>query len=368
MIEKNRNIRMKFGIYIAAVGICLVSSTGCQPNQPLSDTIGEESALTSALSHAQLDQDDITNLFIGLDKENGSMVYDIDFTCNGYEYDYDVDAVTGKVIKHEKELDNYSVPSQEPIAGNPSSSSIFPSVSDAGYIGEQKAKSAAFSHAGIAENSIYNYKYKLDYDNGIPHYEIDFDCNGYEYEYEIDAADGSVLKYQKEIDNNSSHHQSVPEGLSDSNIGEAQAKAAALSHAGVTENSIYNYKFKIDRDNGILYYEIDFDCDGYEYEYEIDAADGSVLKYQKEKDDNISSLQTNTNNSSNTYIGETEAKKIALSHAGAAESGIRKYKCELDYDNGYTYYEIEFEAGNYKYEYEIDAYNGTILKNEKDWD
>lgn len=284
MIEKNRNIRMKFGIYIAAVGICLVSSTGCQPNQPLSDTIGEESALTSALSHAQLDQDDITNLFIGLDKENGSMVYDIDFTCNGYEYDYDVDAVTGKVIKHEKELDNYSVPSQEPIAGNPSSSSIFPSVSDAGYIGEQKAKSAAFSHAGIAENSIYNYKYKLDYDNGIPHYEIDFDCNGYEYEYEIDAADGSVLKYQKE------------------------------------------------------------------------------------KDDNISSLQTNTNNSSNTYIGETEAKKIALSHAGAAESGIRKYKCELDYDNGYTYYEIEFEAGNYKYEYEIDAYNGTILKNEKDWD
>ena len=106
MIEKNRNIRMKFGIYIAAVGICLVSSTGCQPNQPLSDTIGEESALTSALSHAQLDQDDITNLFIGLDKENGSMVYDIDFTCNGYEYDYDVDAVTGKVIKHEKELDN----------------------------------------------------------------------------------------------------------------------------------------------------------------------------------------------------------------------------------------------------------------------
>jgi uncharacterized membrane protein YkoI len=361
MIEKKRNICIKLGIYITAIGLCLVSSTGCQSNQPPSATIGEENALTSALVHAQLKQDDITNLSIGLEHENGSKVYDIDFICNGYEYDYDINAVTGEVVKYEKALDNNLTPSQESITENPSS------VSKASYIGEDKAKAAAFSHAGVVENNIYNYRCKLDYDDGITHYEIDFDCDGYEYEYEIDAADGSVLKHQKEIENKFSQ-QSALSDSSSSNIGEAQAKAAALSHAGISESNIYNYRCKLDRDGGILHYEIDFDCNGYEYEYKIDITNGSVLEYQKEKDDDIPSLQTNTGNSSSTYIGEAEAKTIALSHAGVAETNIHKYKCELDYDNGYTYYEIEFETGNYEYEYEIDAYSGTILKNEKDWD
>ena len=41
---------------------------------------------------------------------------------------------------------------------------------------------------------------------------------------------------------------------------------------------------------------------------------------------------------------------------------------EPDYDDGFTKYEIEFRAGSFEYEYELDARTGKILKSEKDID
>ncbi len=32
-----------------------------------------------------------------------------------------------------------------------------------------------------------------DYDDLVAHYEIKFEANGYEYEYEIKAADGAII-------------------------------------------------------------------------------------------------------------------------------------------------------------------------------
>ena len=43
-------------------------------------------------------------------------------------------------------------------------------------------------------------------------------------------------------------------------------------------------------------------------------------------------------------------------------------KCKLDSDDGRWEYEIEFYAGGYEYEFEIDALNGTILSYDKDRD
>lgn len=322
--------------------------------------VGEERALAAALTHAQLSRDDISRLEIELDYEHGSMVYDIEFICDGYEYDYDINAATGELLKYEKELDDSYTPPQKP-AGNSSAD-----PSSLSYIGEAKAKAAALTHGGISEESIQSYKCKLDMDDGIVYYEIDFDANGYEYDYDIDALTGAVLKYEREQRGSSVGTPSASSG-SDSYIGEAKAKSIALSHANAKEKELYDYSCKLDRGNGTVYYEIDFDWNGYEYEYEIDAFSGSVLKYQREQDDDAHYIQNNTNSGS-SYIGEAKAKAAALSHAGVSESSLRKYECELDFDDGYTYYEIEFKSGNYEYEYEIDAYSGDILKHEKDWD
>lgn len=68
------------------------------------------------------------------------------------------------------------------------------------------------------------------------------------------------------------------------------------------------------------------------------------------------------------YIGMERAKAIAFAHAKVSASDVRKFKAELDRDDGRMIYEIEFEVGRMDYEYEIDARTGEIISWEHDDD
>lgn len=68
----------------------------------------------------------------------------------------------------------------------------------ASMLSENEAKEIALKDAGVDETAISNYKIKLETDDGIKQYEIDFDAGGYEYDYDIDAASGQILEKDKE--------------------------------------------------------------------------------------------------------------------------------------------------------------------------
>ncbi len=166
--------------------------------------IGENNALLAVLAHAGLSQYDLLDLSIELEYEHSVMVYDIEFDCQGYEYDYDVDAVTGAIISFSQEADDnwdYHDPRQDTDdkQGYPAGSSASDNTS---YIGTEQALATAFSHAGVTEDTIRELEWELDQDDddGDTYYEIEFKSGGYEYEYEIDAYDGSILKYEKDWD------------------------------------------------------------------------------------------------------------------------------------------------------------------------
>ncbi len=82
------------------------SSTNSTPqNSTTSDVkITKERAKEIALEHAKIKETDITDYEIDLDNEDGKLVYEISFESNGKEYDYDVDATTGKVTNSMYEL------------------------------------------------------------------------------------------------------------------------------------------------------------------------------------------------------------------------------------------------------------------------
>lgn len=65
--------------------------------------IGESKAVSVALSNAHVDESLAKNLVCKLDAENGVKVYEVEFYFNGYEYEYEINAVTGKIIKAEKD-------------------------------------------------------------------------------------------------------------------------------------------------------------------------------------------------------------------------------------------------------------------------
>ena len=168
-------------------------------------------------------------------------------------------------------------------------------ASDSAYIGVEAAKSAAFAHAGLDATQVTMGEVDFDYEDGRMVYELEFYANGAEYEYDIDASTGAVVKFSQEggRTQTGSSAGSAPSGSGGGtaqtgtgggspDIGREAALAAALNHAGVSQDQVYDLEVKREYDDGRLEYEIEFKTGGWEYEYTISAADGAILDYERD--------------------------------------------------------------------------------------
>ena len=155
------------------------------------------------------------------------------------------------------------------------------STSDKAYIGAERAKSIALSHASLAETAVFDLDCELDYEYGRMVYEVDFDANGAEYEYEIDAKSGDILLFEIERNGTKQQGGSMTQE-SAGYIGDEKAKSIALSNAGLTAASVTGLISELDSDDGAAVYEVEFIYGGYEYEYKIDAKSGAIIESDKE--------------------------------------------------------------------------------------
>ena len=71
---------------------------------------------------------------------------------------------------------------------------------------------------------------------------------------------------------------------SQAKISYEQAKSIALKDAGLSSNEVSFLRNELDRDDGILKYEVEFTKDGVEYEYDINADSGEILWVDKDYD------------------------------------------------------------------------------------
>ena len=59
-----------------------------------------------ALEHAGFTADQVQRLRTELDYDRGKAEYEVDFHVDRWEYDYEIDAETGKIISFDKDLDD----------------------------------------------------------------------------------------------------------------------------------------------------------------------------------------------------------------------------------------------------------------------
>ena len=144
------------------------------------------------------------------------------------------------------------------------------------YIGNDAALSAALTHAGLSRDAVKNVEIELDYEYGLMVYEVEFESGSAEYEYGVDARSGDIIWVENE--DGYSFRQGRPNFIST----EDEAKAAALSHAGLTEDQVSKLHTELDCEDGRYVYEVEFKYGGYEYHYEVDAENGAVIKFDKE--------------------------------------------------------------------------------------
>ncbi|MBO1869624.1 PepSY domain-containing protein [Lachnoanaerobaculum sp. Marseille-Q4761] len=152
--------------------------------------ISADKAKKIALGDAKLAEKDVTFVKVELEFENNRLVYDVEFYSGNVEYDYEIDAANGAILSVDKDIENYVIPTQP--------SKEAPTKAQVSEISVEEAKQIALSHAGVGSARFT--KAKLDYENGIKVYEIEFKVGNMEYEYDINVSNGAIISSSAEID------------------------------------------------------------------------------------------------------------------------------------------------------------------------
>ena len=216
-----------------------------------------------AYEYANIEKKDITN--IKIKKEIFDDEYEIEFITKKYKYEFEIDSRTGRIINFEKDLIN-----KESLKNDNKENNTI-------NFSEKEAKKIALNHANLNENDVTFTKIKIDRENGKTVYEIDFFDDNNEYEIYIDISTKKISKYSKK-----------PLKLNTTTdtyyINKDKVKQLVLDHAKLNEDNIIWHKVELDIDYNIKTYEIEFFYNNLQYEYEVDAINGSVLKYEIDRD------------------------------------------------------------------------------------
>ena len=395
------NMRKKLKSISALCGAALLTLTiaGCGQQNAQADYIGLDAAKAIALENAGISESAASFSTTGLDRQNGTDFYTIDFTANGQSYAYSIDALTGNIL-----------------SGAPESASTGSGAS--ATITAQQAQEIALNHTGLTADQVTFLRCALDNEDGRQVYDVEFynSSNYTEYDYEIDIFSGDILSYDFDVENyvrptqdagstttgapttgdtstgntNSGNTNSGSSGSSNtgssgssgnsssgsSNTGSSgnsssgstsitadRAKQIALNHAGLTSSQVSFIRSHLDWDDGRQVYEVEFyNTSNYtEYDYEIDASTGTILSYDHDAEYYTRPSTGNSGNSGATITLE-QAKQIAL----AKVPGATNIQIHLDRDDGRLEYEGSIYYGSWEYEFTIDAYTGAIREWERD--
>lgn len=182
------------------------------------------------------------------------------------------------------------------------------------WIGSEKAKTAAYRDAGVDSDAVRKVQIEFESEKGQLVYDVEFIADGTEYDYWIDAFDGTVIKKKSE---------------------QKKAAASSESRSSKTKKQAAAPAKKAD----------------------------SAPRAKTAEPAAVASTGDRT-----SYIGVDQAKSAALLHAGVEGSQASFFKAKLDKEDGRMIYEIEFYVGRTEYEYEIDAFSGAVLDHDVDYD
>lgn len=159
--------------------------------------IGKAAAAYAAEQYAGTAALDSVTAEVDSELDESPAHYEVELHTAWGEFEYLVDAYTGNVLSGQKDLlTTASTPNETTKLSNqkPDPSGT---AQDIGYA---KAKSIALNHAGVSENEAYDMDIELDDEDGTLVYEVEFKSGGMEYSYEINAATGTILKHETELD------------------------------------------------------------------------------------------------------------------------------------------------------------------------
>ena len=250
-------------------------------------------------------------------------------------------------------------------------------VSSAALTAEQ-AETIALESLGLTRDQVRFDRSELDYERGVQVWEVEFRYENTEYNFEIDANTGEILRQDVDREGPAKKPETTPSQPVETpvTLTAEQAETIALESLGLTRDQVRFDRSELDYERGVQVWEVELRHENTEYDFEIDATTGEILKQKSEQEKPAKQPETpavpeppaEPPKEETAELTEEEAVAIALNHAGLTEEQVTRLRVEKDIDRGVTLYEIDFDHGGYEYEYEIRVSDGKILKQELDWD
>lgn len=165
--------------------------------------IGADAAAEAALKHSKVNEKDADISSVLLVEQNGMMLYEVCFSTKDNQYEYLLDASTGRVESWRKAAlaDAVTEPAiaasgdLKPTASPEPTASPAPEQNATVLIGEDEAKKLAMGHANITEKDLSSISCKLELEGLNLIYDIEMKTKLMEYDYEVDAISGEVIGF-----------------------------------------------------------------------------------------------------------------------------------------------------------------------------
>ena len=292
---------VKLGVGIAGISAVLLTGSVLanqsmikfgtqQAHQPTIAIDQVKKAVEKHLGLTELNYESIT-----LKNENRTTYYEVKVNHNGIRYELTVDATTGSILG--TEIENPSSTQQTLTTKQGTQAQV--------SITEERAKAITSEHT--KKNNLHYTRIELSQDDdyaGALTYEIEAEADGIEYDIDINANTGQILKFeQKTITEtgqqaaSASTAQAAQPTEQQTTAPAQQTPAATLSQASVKQivasrtgvSNLFYKKLHLTRDDDYGYrpvYEVEAYAGNAEFDLEIDATTGQILSYSADIDDN----------------------------------------------------------------------------------
>ena len=141
----------------------------------------------------------------------------------------------------------------------------------AGEVSREEALAIAYANASVPEADAYNVKAERDEEGGIPIWDIEFETEYGDYDFEVAISGGRIVGADYEVDDE------WLDRLGGSPVTAEEAKTLLAGKApGASAGDI---ALREERSDGRTRYEGEFYGDDIKYEFELDAATGVIYDW-----------------------------------------------------------------------------------------
>lgn len=274
----------RLGKGLAALGLALILA-GCSAG-----AVTQTQATEIALDHAGVTQEELLSLSVKLEQEGGRQVFDIQFTTDDREYQYDVTSNNGEIINYSyqptgqtSQEEPQAEASQSQESQGTSSQASQQESSQSQGITQEEAQAIALNHAGVTLEEATIYKVKADVENGRSVYDVEFAVGATEYDYEIAQDTGEILSYDADVEGwTPTTGQNETGTQTSGEITIEQAVQLVLERVpGATAEQV---RIEEDYDDGRRTYEGEVYYNQAEYEFEI-TSNGNFIEWSVDYND-----------------------------------------------------------------------------------